>query len=205
MFVKDYALNLGLTFSKRWSILILVSIILVVEGEVMSTVNLLILGVLMEQPMNAYEMQKVMDSRYIKRWTKISTPSIYRNLVTLCERGYIDGEVVKEGEMPQKTIYTINEKGKACFFDLMEKCIDKPETVYLPFTAFIANIEKLDDATGKAMLDQLYQTFYDKAHRLETVAKGSLVYQGTSVIDLNRRMYLLFCDWIKEFKENYYG
>ena len=59
MFVKDYALNLGLTFSKRWSILILVSIILVVEGEVMSTVNLLILGVLMEQPMNAYEMQKL--------------------------------------------------------------------------------------------------------------------------------------------------
>lgn len=171
----------------------------------MSTVNLLVLGVLMEQPMNAYEMQKVMESRYIKRWTKISTPSIYRNLVTLCERGYIDGEVVREGEMPQKTIYTINEKGKAYFFDLMEKCIDKPETVYLPFTAFIANIEKMDTDTGKEMLDRLYRNFSDKADRLEEVAKAPLIYQGTSVIELNRRMYRLFCDWIEEFKENYYG
>ena len=81
----------------------------------MSTVDLMLLGVLTKKPMNAYEMKKEMEIRNIQYWIKISSPSIYKNLVKLYKQGYIDGKTVRDGEMPEKTIYSINEKGREYF------------------------------------------------------------------------------------------
>jgi DNA-binding PadR family transcriptional regulator len=85
----------------------------------MSTVDLMLLGALMEKPMNAYEMKKTMEFRNIRTWVKLSTPSIYKNLLSLKKKGYLDSKTVKESEMPEKTIYSINEKGRLYFIKLL--------------------------------------------------------------------------------------
>ena len=58
----------------------------------MSSIDLLILGMVLERPMSAYELQKDVEAHHLSRWTKISTPSVYKKTLQLRERGYLSGE-----------------------------------------------------------------------------------------------------------------
>lgn len=171
----------------------------------MSIVDLMLLGFLKEKPMNAYEIKKTAEQRNLTWWIKISYPSMYRNINKLAEKDYIDGEVVKEGEMPEKTIYTINEKGEEYFIELMEKYSKQPESIYIDFTAVISNLGKVDKETGEQMIDDLYLQFFKTKKVMQTVETAYDKYQAKAVLQLNVKMYELFCSWLEEFKENFYG
>mgnify|MGYP003267302629 CR=1 FL=1 len=43
----------------------------------MAAIDLIVLGMIKQQPQSAYELQKNVEYRNISRWVKISTPSIY--------------------------------------------------------------------------------------------------------------------------------
>lgn len=122
----------------------------------MSTVDMIILGVLIEGPMNAYEMKKILEYRNVKDWTKLSSPAIYKNLLKLYQSGYVDGEIVREGTMPEKTIYTINEKGREYFGKLMKHFSDKPGMVYIEFASFISNLSHVSETEALEMLENLH-------------------------------------------------
>ena len=49
----------------------------------------------------------IRDSRNISKWVKISTPSIYKKVIQLEEKGYITSTTIKEGKMPEKAVYTL--------------------------------------------------------------------------------------------------
>ena len=55
----------------------------------MSSIDLVILGILMEGPRSAYDIQKDVEYHHFPRWTKISTPSVYKKVLQLKERGYL--------------------------------------------------------------------------------------------------------------------
>ena len=42
----------------------------------MSAIDLVVLGILKNKPMGAYDIQKVVEYHNISKWVKISTPSI---------------------------------------------------------------------------------------------------------------------------------
>ena len=79
----------------------------------MATIDLIVLGILKKEPMSAYDIQKLVEYRNISKWVKISTPSIYKKAIQLEEKGLIRGEIVKEGKMPEKAIYSLTEAGEA--------------------------------------------------------------------------------------------
>ena len=68
----------------------------------MSSIDLVILGMLSEKPQSAYDLQKDVDDHHFARWTKISTPSIYRKVLQLREKGYIRGQSVPAIVLPRK-------------------------------------------------------------------------------------------------------
>ena len=51
----------------------------------MSTIDLVILGIVAEKPQSAYDIQKDIEYHHLSRWTKISIPSIYRKVLQLSE------------------------------------------------------------------------------------------------------------------------
>jgi len=55
----------------------------------MSSINLLLLGIVKEKPQSAYSIQKDIESHHLSRWTKMSTPSIYKNVIKLQKKGYL--------------------------------------------------------------------------------------------------------------------
>ena len=71
----------------------------------MAAIDLIVLGMIKAQPQSAYELQKNVEYRNISKWVKVSTPSIYKKVVQMEEKGYIRGKTVKEGKMPEKTVY----------------------------------------------------------------------------------------------------
>jgi len=77
----------------------------------MSAVDLILLGLVYEQPRSAYEMQKHVEYRNLSKWVKISSPPVYKKVLKQEEKGYLTSESVREGKMPEKAIYSITATG----------------------------------------------------------------------------------------------
>lgn len=171
----------------------------------MSTIDLMLLGVLMQKPMNAYEMKKEMEDRSIQNWIKISSPSIYKNFLKLYQRGYVDGKVIREGEMPEKTVYSINEKGRKYFMHLMQRYSEDPGKVYFDFCTVIANLKNVDPQTGLVMLERLRENLCVKRDDVNDhlMPEHQESFYGASVIELYSSIYGVLCDWAEKFEEAY--
>ncbi|MDE5831283.1 MAG: PadR family transcriptional regulator [Clostridia bacterium] len=72
----------------------------------------LLMRIIYEKPINAYEITKLLNSINIKWWFNISDSTVYVTLRNLEKRGLIEGTIEKVGNMPDRTIYSITEKGK---------------------------------------------------------------------------------------------
>ena len=56
---------------------------------------------LKKEPLSAYDLQKLVEYRNISKWVKISTPSIYKKVIQLEEKGYIQ-VILKERQNARK-------------------------------------------------------------------------------------------------------
>lgn len=115
----------------------------------MSAVDLILLGLVYEQPQSAYDMQKQVEYRNLSKWVKISSPSIYKNVLKLEEKGCLTSETVRESRMPEKTVYSITPMGRGYFLKLMREKANAAVNVLFDFNAVIANLNKLEN--GQAM------------------------------------------------------
>lgn len=68
----------------------------------MATIDLIVLGMLKKEELSAYDIQKLVEYRNISKWVKISTPSIYKKVIQLEQKGLISSRTEKEGNMPEK-------------------------------------------------------------------------------------------------------
>ena len=109
----------------------------------MATIDLIVLGILKKESLSAYDIQKLVEYRNISRWVKISTPSIYKKVIQLEEKGYIQSSMVKEGKMAEKAVYTLTEAGEQEFEKLMLEIASGPIHIFLDFNAVIVNLTSL--------------------------------------------------------------
>lgn len=121
----------------------------------MATIDLIVLGMLTKEPMSAYDIQKQVEYRNISRWVKISTPSIYKKVIKLEEKGYIKSDVVKEGKKAEKAVYALTDAGEREFEKLMTEIACKPINIFLDFNAVIVNLESLPPEKQKQCLDSI--------------------------------------------------
>ena len=73
----------------------------------------MLLGIIYEKPLNAYEITKMLDYMNIKWWFHIADSTVYATLKNLEKKGLLDGAVEKIGNMPDRTVYSLTEKGEA--------------------------------------------------------------------------------------------
>jgi len=59
----------------------------------MSTIDLIILGILLENPMNAYGLTHFIDDKQVGRLLKISKPAVYKCCKRLFKAECLDGEI----------------------------------------------------------------------------------------------------------------
>lgn len=121
----------------------------------MATIDLIVLGMLRRESLSAYDIQKLVEYRNISKWVKISTPSIYKKVLQLEEKGLISSHIEKDGKMPEKAIYTLTDEGKEEFEKLMFEISCKPINIFLDFNAVIVNLESMSKESQKKCLDNI--------------------------------------------------
>lgn len=121
----------------------------------MATIDLIVLGMLKKEPMGAYDIQKLVEYRNISKWVKISTPSIYKKAIQLEEKGFIKGDIVKEGKMPEKAVYSLTDAGEKEFERLMLEIAAKPIHIFLDFNAVIVNIDSLSPEMQSSCIERI--------------------------------------------------
>lgn len=87
----------------------------------LSKISVFILGFLAEQPLNPYEITKLLDYLHVRDWFPIAPSSVYATIKALGQKGLITGETQKEGNMPEKTVYSVTEKGEQEFLGALRE------------------------------------------------------------------------------------
>ena len=174
----------------------------------MSSINLIILGYLQNKEKSAYEMVKEFDIWNLTKWLKISTPSIYKNIIKLCENGYLNSRTVKEGEMPEKTLYSLNEKGNLYFNELMEEGSKHIGNIYLDFNAFLVNIENLPEEKRKEYLKNFKNKAEERRAFVESAYNHEKQHNEKSgsellILDLYNEVYNVLQKWSEKVFDYY--
>lgn len=123
----------------------------------MATIDLIVLGMLKKEDLSAYDIQKQVEYRNLSRWVKISTPSIYKKVIQLEEKGFLSSTTTKEGKMPEKTIYSLTESGDQEFERLMLSISQKPIRIFLDLNAVIVNLDSLPPKQQEECLKNIEQ------------------------------------------------
>lgn len=71
----------------------------------------MLLGLINSEPLNAYELIKQLQLMNVKNWYEIADSTVCATIKTLEKKAYIIGKVQKDGNMPDKTVYSITESG----------------------------------------------------------------------------------------------
>lgn len=83
----------------------------------------MLLGLIYEKPLNAYEIIKHLNYMNVKWWFNIADSTVYATLKTLERKGFISGMTEKVGNMPERTVYSLTDKGKSEFQDTLRTSI----------------------------------------------------------------------------------
>jgi len=155
----------------------------------MSSIDIILLGMLIEGPMSAYEMNKILEERQVRIWLKISEAAVYRNLRHLQDRGCTENHTEKQGLMPEKTIYTITPQGREYFVELMEKASLAPVRLHFDFDAFAAHFHHLSAGKGLDLLKNLEDNFKQRKEELE---QGNMTFGPDMPLSIKSLLKLRF-------------
>jgi len=156
--------------------------------------------------LSAYDIQKIVEYRNISKWVKISTPSIYKKVIQLEKKGYMKGDVVKEGNMAEKTVYSLTEAGEKQFEKLMLEIASKPVRIFLDFNAVIVNLDSLPKEKQKSCLTEIENNMETlKGYIEENISLKEHLPEipktGLAVLEQQLILAQALETWIEELKE----
>ena len=172
----------------------------------MATIDLIVLGMLKRESMSAYDIQKLVEYRNISKWVKISTPSIYKKVIQLEEKGFITSRTEKEGKMPEKAVYSLTDAGNVEFEKLMFEISCKPINIFLDFNAVIVNLESMEKEQQRECLDNIegninvLKSYLEENMDLKENAPD-VPATGMAVLHQQFRLVQAIEEWIKALKE----
>ena len=83
----------------------------------------MLLGLINQRPLNPYEITKQLQIMNVHRWYNIANSTVYATLKVLEKKEYIYGSIEKAGNMPDKTVYSLTDKGKQEFLKTLRQSI----------------------------------------------------------------------------------
>jgi len=173
----------------------------------MATIDLIVLGMLKKEPLSAYDIQKLVEYRNISRWVKISTPSIYKKVIQLEEKGYISSTMVKERKMADKAVYSLTDAGEKQFENLMMGIASQPIDIFLDFNAVIVNLDSLTPENRQSCLRNIEKNIgVLKSYLEENIRyKGDvpeIPETGKQVLQQQYKLAQTLETWINSLKDN---
>ena len=106
--------------------------------------GLAVLGYLTQRPMYPYELSRTLRDNNDARSVKFSHGSLYMVVGQLAKAGLIaEQEVVREGQLPERTLYAITDAGRVEFRGWLGQLLAEPQHEYPQFVAALSLIAAL--------------------------------------------------------------
>ena len=140
------------------------------------------------------------------RWTKISVPSIYRKVLQLSEKGYLQSNTVKGDKFADKTIYSITDQGRAYFKELMSAYAAGSVPLLFDFNVVITNLNKMDKAEAMELVSTLRQSIQSSAALTEGYAQefADIPLVGRTIFEQQRLLYRALLQWLEQFEGQFF-
>jgi len=78
----------------------------------MNRYDLVLLGLILEKERSGYDIITEVRSRELDRWANLSTSTIYNRLTTLEKQENIVGRTARDGNRPERVVFSSTEKGR---------------------------------------------------------------------------------------------
>jgi len=118
-----------------------------------SIIDLVVLSILLKQPMNAYQLVQFIDEQQLSRLLKISTPAIYKRCRAMFEQNKLSGRLVRDGEAPEKMVYSVNDAGMDYFLELMKHFSENVHPFFMDINSVIYGLEHLKEDDALELID----------------------------------------------------
>lgn len=171
----------------------------------MSSIDLVILGIVLEKPQSAYDIQKDVDYHHFSRWTKISVPSIYRKVIQLNEKGYLKSDIVKGDKFADKAVYSITDKGRSYFEQLMDTYASEKVSLLFDFNVVITNLNKMDKEKALDLVKKLRKSIAASVKSNEEYAANyaDIPLVGKTIFEQQRLLYQALLEWLDTFESQF--
>ncbi len=95
----------------------------------LSSAEASLLGLLSEGPMYPYQIEQEVECRSMREWTELSMSAIYKLLISLEGRGFVQrtNEVSEQNRLRKR--YEITDDGRAALCEKLEALLSKPEHI----------------------------------------------------------------------------
>lgn len=102
----------------------------------MSHIECMILGLINQGYQYGHELNKVIEERQLRLWTKITRASIYQALARLSKKGWVESRTERVGKMPERTIYSLSDEGSKALKNMIVQGLATNE--YMEFNISIS-------------------------------------------------------------------
>jgi len=85
--------------------------------------ELVVLGLLNQEPMHGYQLYHEIEKRYMETWAQVNLASIYNTLDRLKRDQMVEAKKEKPGRMPEREVFHITPKGKKRLSHLVEEAL----------------------------------------------------------------------------------
>jgi len=159
--------------------------------QILSNIEVILLSIVNEKPSYAYEIDKTIESREMRRWVRIGVASIYQVLKKLERKKLVFSRLEKEGKMPDRKRYYITNEGNIALTEAAKRLLSGLEWYYLDLnvgleTSNLLTSEELFKCitkrllrvqANKKVLKRIYASKNDKNIKKRAVIKNLLFFR----------------------------
>jgi len=168
-------------------------------------IPLYILGLLQRfGPQHGYQIKKIIAEQFYD-FTQIKLPAIYYHLEKMEADGLLNAQSEKSGSRPERTIYSITEKGLTAFKNMMSELLEfeyrptfRSDAVFY-FSEYVEKADIISHLT--AYIDKLNNTIAKiKRHRKETIDFVPIEYRTmvSIIFSHHEKHYQAELEWAEE-------
>ena len=117
-------------------------------------VDVVVLGMLAEEPLHGYELIERFRSRALGRWTEVARASVYQSLKRLEEDGLVAGKAVGGVGGPDRRVYRITRPGRDRLRTGLQERFGDRAGYRSDAAAAIGQIHALSAAEGKVAVGE---------------------------------------------------
>ncbi len=127
------------------------------------------LGLLREGFRYGHEIDKIIEKRHIRLWTKATRASIYQTLTRLTKKGWVETKKEKIGKMPERTVYQLTDQGEAALSRMVREGLEQSDLPNFEYAVQLMFMGVLPDKQALAGIAQRRESFRSLLERLPPV------------------------------------